>query len=392
MLEIVEKWPFSLDGVSARVLLYRATPQDYPEELYLPWYSDPIYKKIAVKSMLFYIGGMALGDTVMINPTLSAFRAAFPDARLYIVGHPAPHVVSLLKEAGLMDELLWSYISKHRIGAFPKYIELWRYGRRLKEIDLLVDTQRQFVPSLVLSVVFSYRYRLGYSSKGIFSSWRFPEPGREKVHDSFQSLLLARRLGISPVPSFHSFAVPPAMEEFADRLIASKGWDEAVALFPLTSKPEASKCMPRRFYVDFARMIARPVLLFGSPSQAAYLEDMARDIGKGAFVPYLESGVAAEEELFLCMAILRRAFAVVSNDSGGAHLAAALGARTLVLAPTTRLGRYAPFGERVWAMQTDLPCFPCPKAEGRACGGRRWCAEAITPQLAFEALERISSQ
>ncbi|KUK39067.1 MAG: ADP-heptose:LPS heptosyltransferase [Synergistales bacterium 54_24] len=390
MLEPVRKWPFNLSGSRGNVVLYRVSPQDYPSELYLPWYEDPIYKKLKVESLLFYIGGMALGDTVMINPTLAAFRGAFPGARFYIVGHPAPPVVRLLEEAGLMDELLWSYIPKHRLNSFPKYVELWRYGRRVGRIDLLVDTQRQFVPSLVLSFVFRYRRRLGYSCKGFFSDWRFPEPGRESVHDSYQSLMLARRLGIPPADPFHRLVVPPRIEELSERLVASRGWGEAVALFPLTAKLEASKCMPRRFYVDVARMIARdrPVLLFGSPSQVARLEEMADEIGGHVHIPYLESGVGAEDELFLCMALLRRVSAAVSNDSGGAHLAAALGTRTLVVAPMARLVRFGPCGERAWAVQTDLPCFPCSRSDAGTCKGDRWCLRAISPSMVVEALEK----
>jgi ADP-heptose:LPS heptosyltransferase len=120
----------------------------------------------------------------------------------------------------------------------------------------------------------------------------------------------------------------------------------------------------------------------------ARLEEMADEIGGHVHIPYLESGVGAEDELFLCMALLRRVSAAVSNDSGGAHLAAALGTRTLAIAPMTRLARYAPFGERAWAVQTDLPCFPCPRADGGACKGDRWCLRAISPSMIVEALEK----
>ena len=154
------------------------------------------------------------------------------------------------------------------------------------------------MPSLVLSFVFRYRRRLGYSCKGIFSTWRFPEPGRESVHDSYQSLMLARRLGIPPADPFHRFVVPPRIEELSERLVTSRGWGEAVALFPLTAKLEASKCMPRRFYADVAKMIAlRPPCPPFRLSQVVNLEAMADEIG-GRLYPLLESGVGAEDELF----------------------------------------------------------------------------------------------
>ncbi|MEG3065645.1 hypothetical protein [Acetomicrobium sp.] len=41
MLTAVKSWPTSASGKDFEAVLYRAGPNDYPKELYEPWYKDP---------------------------------------------------------------------------------------------------------------------------------------------------------------------------------------------------------------------------------------------------------------------------------------------------------------------------------------------------------------
>ena len=112
------------DSTKYDFCLARHEATDYPAELFEGWYKDPPYQKMSVKKVLFYIGEMALGDYVMLNPTLAAFRNAFPDAEFSIVGCPSKVVQMLAQESGVMDRLLWSKIKKHRPWLYKKYKKL----------------------------------------------------------------------------------------------------------------------------------------------------------------------------------------------------------------------------------------------------------------------------
>jgi ADP-heptose:LPS heptosyltransferase len=81
---------------------------------------------------------------------------------------------------------------------------------------------------------------------------------------------------------------------------------------------------------------------------------------------------------------------VVANDSGLAHMAAAVGTRTLMLfgpTPHLTLGELPP---NVSVLRAGLPCEPCwfGGARFRACGRRIDCLQAITVDDAQEAIER----
>jgi hypothetical protein len=65
VLTKIKQWPTSVSGHDFMVTLNRALPNDYPEELYSPWYEDPIYKNLDVKRILVYVGGGGMGDIVI---------------------------------------------------------------------------------------------------------------------------------------------------------------------------------------------------------------------------------------------------------------------------------------------------------------------------------------
>jgi len=362
---------------------------DYPAELFKDWYKDPCYLKMLVKKVLFYIGGMALGDYVMLNPTLTAFRNAFPSAEFSIVGCPSKVVQMLAQEAGVMDRLFWSKIKKHRPWLYKKYKELWDYGKVLGGIDLLVDTQRQFLPSLVLSLCFDYKYRIGYSSKCFFSDWKFEEPNRPKVHDTYQSLMLARRLGIKPLSPLHSIKIPEWVEGEVEALFRNIDSNKMIAMFPLVSFNDPCRQWPVNYWKKLTELLSDEgyeVILFGDPERIDILQEIKGKNRARVFWNLLNER-QREYEIFFCIATLRKASCVIGLESGGSHLAAACGARTLTLAPATRLGRYAPLGNDSWVIYSNL----LESKEELTTSERVEIINSLTPEVVLNAVGKIVS-
>jgi ADP-heptose:LPS heptosyltransferase len=85
--------------------------------------------------------------------------------------------------------------------------------------------------------------------------------------------------------------------------------------------------------------------------------------------------------------VLAAAGAVVANDSGLGHIAAAVGVPTVLLfgpTPDVALGRFPP---NVMVLRSDLACAPCWfGARFKACGGRIDCLDRLTPARVAEAV------
>jgi ADP-heptose:LPS heptosyltransferase len=187
-------------------------------------------------------------------------------------------------------------------------------------------------------------------------------------------------LGIGPSRLWRPRLVAPAWDE-----PAARWWREhagparrpVVALHP--GSGGAQKCWPRARYAELAeRLLGRGygVLILLGPAEAPC------SAGWQAFAGRWSAAVcAANLDLPLVAALLRRCAAYVGNDSGVTHLAAALGVPTLAIFGPTDPGRWAPLGPRVRVLRD--PAWP---ADGEVGPGACWSVqaaevEAVWPEL-----------
>jgi heptosyltransferase-2 len=119
-----------------------------------------------------------------------------------------------------------------------------------------------------------------------------------------------------------------------------------------------AKSWPEERYRALCGLLARDVqvVLAGSAADAQRCRRIARDL-PGV---HPAAGVTSLGELF---ALLEGARAVIANDSGAPHAAAALGVPVVVLFGSTAPAWTAPLGPRVRVLQHHVHCNPCFRRE-----------------------------
>jgi ADP-heptose:LPS heptosyltransferase len=85
-------------------------------------------------------------------------------------------------------------------------------------------------------------------------------------------------------------------------------------------------------------------------------------------------------------ALLRDSAVLVGNDTGTAHLAAAVGARTVTVFLPGDPVRWAHTGPRHRAVVADVPCAPCPHLE---CPIDFRCATSVQPPDVLAAVRDV---
>ena len=128
-----------------------------------------------------------------------------------------------------------------------------------------------------------------------------------------------------------------------------------------------------------ARAEGLDVVVLGAPGEAGVCTEVAGAEGRN---------LCGRTSLKEAAAWLRGAWAVVGNDSGLSHLAAACGTPTLALYGPTDPGGSAPWGPRAATLRREgVPCAPCFKAacftEGHP------CLAGITPDEAWTRLTAL---
>jgi ADP-heptose:LPS heptosyltransferase len=292
--------------------------------------------------ILVYSGLELLGDGIMKLPFVRALRRCFPTARItWLAGKGKTVYAGSL--APLVSDCLDEVIEDAGIGS--KASELLRRPLPGRRFDLVIDTQRRVLTSLILRRIGSKRFVSG-AADFLLSRPR-PKRGTRKPPSMIGQLFALLEL-----------AAGRAVEPVFDLTLAEAWQSRAASLLPAGSlyigiapgAGGAHKRWPRERFVALAqaqRAAGRvPVFLLG-PDEAAW-HDALRDAVPGALFPLQ---TAAEEEdaasPLLALALAQRLTAAVANDSGTGHLAAAAGSPLVSLFGPTRAEKFAPAARRL---------------------------------------------
>ena len=287
----------------------------------------------------------AVGDVCHTLPVVRTLQAAWPGTCFtWIIGR---------LEAGLVGDIPGiEFIIFDKAQGLHAYLELRRIlrGRRF---DLLLHMQMSLRASLAGLCAVRAPLKLGFD--------------RERVHD-YQWLFTNRRIPYRPrqhvMDSLFGFAQACGV---AERVLR---WDipipAAAAAFAREHIPDTvpalviSPCANARFrnfrnwraeryaaVADYAaQTLGMQVLLTGGPG--AVEREYGRAILAATRTPPLN--LIGQTDLKQLLAVLQRAAALISPDSGPAHMATAVGTPVIGLYASTNPERAAPYLSRRWCV------------------------------------------
>lgn len=317
-----------------------------------------------------------LGDAVMTTPALLRLREAFPHARLTLL--TARKLADVWMHHPAVDEVL----------TFGPDESAWRLGRRLRAGHFDTALVLPNSPRSALEVFFAgIPRRVGVARS--LRSWlltdalppradavRMRKPSAREVrerlaqgiptsrppltaHQSLEYLHLAAHLGASPDPLPPRLAVTRA-EVAAVR--AKFGLREGVLWLGLNPGAEygPAKRWPAERFVATARAVsqAHPAarwLVFGGPNDQQAGTQIAASLPGTVNL----AGRTTLRELLAALSLCR---ALVTNDTGPMHVAAALGVTVVVPFGSTSpelTGPGRPGDPRHRLIVGEAPCAPC---------------------------------
>lgn len=274
------------------------------------------------RTVLVYVGLDLVGDALMKMPFVVALRETFPDARITWLAGKGKTVfkrdLAPLAE-GRIDEVIES------AGIGSRWSEL--LGRPLdgRRFDLVIDTQRRLLTTLILRRIPARRFVSGAAGFAL-SSVRPPAAYRKPATMIRQILDLLEMASGKKVEEARVQMHDRASATAATRLLPDG--PAHVGFVPGSSAGRANKRWPLERYVELARRQASrgrvPVFVLG-PEEAEWHHDLAREIPQARF-PLQEHAASGQRAgPLLTIALASRMRAAVSNDSGGGHLVAAGG-------------------------------------------------------------------
>jgi lipopolysaccharide heptosyltransferase II len=322
-----------------------------------------------------------VGELLVVTPALRALRKAHPSARVTALVSPGSAPVLVGNPA--VQRLLPLPKERRSGPGAVAALASWVHAQRF-DAALVFHTSFR---SALISALAGVRVRAGLSCEGRGFLLTRRAPRDRAAYEVDEHLKVVGLLGVPPDGRSMDLFLTPAERAEASRLL--EGVPEGRRLVFL--HPGASREI-RRWPADrfaelgalLARSGAEPVYAFG-PSEGALadaVEAWWRERGLGA------PRVVKPGSVRVLGALFERADAVVANNTGPMHVAAAVGAPGVFVHGPTPVDRWHPPGERWTAVAADgVPCRPCDSPACRM--GRLLCMEAVTVERVLAAVEGL---
>lgn len=297
-----------------------------------------------------------IGDTFWAMQIIPALRKRYPDAEILAGVKESSRILF----TGILPEnavILFNGLTSDRTR------ERFSFSRFLRD----VSTARNLNPEIVIDTM-GNRYSALFSFLSGADTTIGPDPADEfaalysirqpLARMPFHHLIYKPAVIASPLTGYDgkSEIVPFAVQSVLSEEMLFRKWN------PFPEKPlvlliPGAGWKQKQWGADRFRELAKNletkgfrILLSGGPNEQALCNEIATGIQNCAILP------PSLEEV---IALLPRCSAVVANDSGVAHLAAAAGTNVIALFCCTNPEFCRPLGKHVRVLQADCPALPC---------------------------------
>ena len=326
-----------------------------------------------------------IGDVVMATAALTALRDAFPDSQITWVVGPwsAPAIAHHWAIDSLLDAGADMPLRSPR--------SMLRFVRRLRagQFDMAVSLVRS--PLMSLAIYLSgipLRAGLDSSGRGFGYNLRVPIDHGAREHESEIYLKAISAIAGAEV---HAYANLPltdaALAAVRERLMAENIAPPFIVAHPGGGENPGTQLASKRYpLAQFAEILNRvtdasdaAVILLGGPGDGELVSEVASRLTAPAS-PWV--GVLGFQEIG---ALAADALVYIGNDTGLTHLAAASGARAVMLMGPTDPRRYAPYTTDHLALWKQVEL----RAGGAAQAGGAdwdWAQDGISVEHAVERI------
>jgi heptosyltransferase-2 len=332
-----------------------------------------------------------VGDAVMTVPALRQLRRLFPEAHITLATRS--WAKGLFASADFLNDL--QVHDGRGLRSIVQQVREWRK----RHYDLAILFPNSFEAALVATLA-RVPFRIGYASDSRRALLTHPvvlPEWRNSKHEVFYYLKIVAELEwllnhgqtfLNTQPD-GSLEVAPARQSAARDILRAHGVGRGgdgrplVALCPGSINSRAKRWPAERYAALADRLIDEmraEVLLIGSAAEAEVSFEVSQKMRNQPVV------LTGQTDLAELVAVLSLVDLLVTNDTGPAHIASALGQPTLVIFGPTNPLTTRPFSPYGGIVRHPPDCAPCML---RDCPIDHRCMTAITADEVFERARAV---
>ena len=327
--------------------------------------ASPLFQRLPEGSSILFIRLRNLGEAVLDTANLHALKSWRPDLRITILVEAI--YTDLFAADPAIEPLGLPRGGAQRRSHLKARLAILREVRR-RRFTAVVNLHGG-PTSAQLTLLSGAPHRVGAAHfRPSFSyNLQVPEvdlilerPGiSRQLHTVENQWALFRWLGLpAEAPAETRLIVAPAFQQTAATALAAVGIDPTrpYAVIAPTNEFDTKRWMPERFAAIAADLRARglQVVMTGAPTAAQRAQLAAVEAAAAAPLPALSQLRIGE-----LVAVIAGAQIFVGNDSGPAHIAAAVRTPQVVLFGPASSVRWHPWKAPARLVQNYFPCNPC---------------------------------
>ncbi|MBF0287359.1 MAG: glycosyltransferase family 9 protein [SAR324 cluster bacterium] len=332
-----------------------------------------------------------IGDLVCAIPAMDAIRKNYPSAEITLLSSPGkkelPGAKELLSGSKWIDHI-WIYYSDD-INSFPKIVHFINTLRQQNfDIWLQLPQNLTTFPKELRNMLFTklvgVQWATGYyiSKIPIFFQTQAKSPKIQR--EVMRQLAYLQKLNITSKEVTFPLPISEKEKQRAYDLIQQYNFQErsVLALVP-GGKRLANQWPVERFAEIAIRWTATKgkVVILGGPGDYKLAEVILK------FCKNKVINLCGKMTLLESAELLKHCTALVTNDTGPMHLAAAVGAPCVVTFSARDFPvRWYPWGEQHEILRKDVTCSPCFLDE---CPNENLCLSEITVDEVWQAVQRV---
>lgn len=323
----------------------------------------------------------ALGDVLMTTPAIKALRESGQGRRITLLTSPSAAGIAAL--APEIDEVIvydapWIKMTAPRLDSGPDHALIARLRAAGFDAAVVFTVYSQNpLPATLLCYLADIPLRLAHSRENpyqLLTDWvRETEPEEHVRHEVQRQLDLVATVGCHTADPRLSLRVPPAAYERVAALLQEAGIDRAQPWVPIhAGSTAASRRYPPEHFAAAARLLVReqgiPVVFTGTQAEAELVAGIQQRMGAPSLSLVNRLNLAELSALFALAPV------VISNNTGPAHIAAAVGTPVVGLYALIN-PQHTPWMAPSRVLYHDVPC--------------KWCYRSVCPQGHHDCLQKV---
>ena len=335
-----------------------------------------------------------LGDVLMTTPALRALRQSMPGARITLLtsdsgAAAAPFIAEI--DDTIVYAAPWLKSGAEHDPAQDLEVVRRLAAMRLDAAAIFTVYSQNPLPSAMLCYLAGIPLRLAHCRENpyrLLTHWvRETEPEQQLRHEVRRQLDLVAAVGAHARDERMSFRVPPAASVWVGERLREMGIDAArpfIVMHP--GATAASRRYPPRHWTRAARQLSArlqcPIVFTGGAGETDLVDGIREHVPRS-------HSLAGRLDLGQLAALLALAPVVVSNNTGPAHIAAAVGTPVVDLYALTN-PQHTPWQVPSRVLYHDVPCRFCYKS---VCPqGHHDCLARVAPEQVVEAVMALLEQ